>query len=156
MTDSVFCCAGSSLYSSSGSGRGRAAELEHLRDAVRHKEDQIASLQDQLTRLEATRDRWSSGMHGGHALCARQCVFPEAPKTCMLHVYLTAPDRLIVSTAQLAAKFRFACCSSSPCLRLPCVHAAWRRSLLQQLGLKVQLPLRGQHAQDAFPCMQLG
>lgn len=47
---------GPSLYSSSGSGKGLAAELEHLRDAVRHKEDQIVSLQDQLARLEATRD----------------------------------------------------------------------------------------------------
>ena len=75
----------------------------------------------------------------------------------MLHVYyLTASDQLVVSTAQLAAKFLCACCLNSPCLRLPCVHAAWRRSLLQQLWPKVQLPLQGQHAQDAFPCLQLG
>ena len=112
--DIVFCCAGPSLYSSSGSGKVLAAELEHLRDAVRHKEDQIASLQNQLARLEATRDRWSSGMHGGHALSAGsawQRFIPEASEACMLRVHLTAPDRLCFPRAQVAARFL-------PCLLL--------------------------------------
>ncbi len=36
---------------------GTAGELERLRTALRQKEDQMASLQSQLTNLEATRDR---------------------------------------------------------------------------------------------------
>ena len=39
----------------------------------------------------------------GHALCARQCVVPEATKACMLHVYLTASDQPLLPTAQVAA-----------------------------------------------------
>lgn len=35
-----------------------AGEVEMLRTALRQKEDQITSLQSQLTNLEATRDRW--------------------------------------------------------------------------------------------------
>ena len=36
---------------------GTAGELDRLRTALRQKEDQMASLQSQLTNLEATRDR---------------------------------------------------------------------------------------------------
>ena len=36
---------------------GTAGEVERLRSALRQKEDQVASLQTQLTNLEATRDR---------------------------------------------------------------------------------------------------
>lgn len=37
---------------------GSAGEAERLRTVLRQKEDQVASLQSQLTNLEATRDRW--------------------------------------------------------------------------------------------------
>ena len=36
---------------------GSAGEADRLRAVLRQKEDQIASLQSQLTNLEATRDR---------------------------------------------------------------------------------------------------
>ena len=39
---------------------GTAGEVERLRSALRQKEDQVASLQSQLTNLEATRDRSAS------------------------------------------------------------------------------------------------
>ncbi|KAK9829150.1 hypothetical protein WJX72_004204 [[Myrmecia] bisecta] len=39
-----------------GFSKGMAAELERLRDAVRIKEDQLASVQQQISSLEATRD----------------------------------------------------------------------------------------------------
>lgn len=38
---------------------GGTGEVEKLRTALRQKEDQITSLQSQLTNLEATRDRWA-------------------------------------------------------------------------------------------------
>lgn len=40
---------------------GTAGELDRLRTALRQKEDQMASLQSQLTNLEATRDRSAPG-----------------------------------------------------------------------------------------------
>lgn len=43
-----------------GSNLVRSAELERLREALRHKDEQLASLQDQLRGLEATRDRSES------------------------------------------------------------------------------------------------
>ncbi len=36
---------------------GTAGELDRLRTALRQKDDQVVSLQSQLTNLEATRDR---------------------------------------------------------------------------------------------------
>lgn len=47
---------GSSQHTRLLSGTG---EVEQLRTALRQKEDQITSLQSQLTNLEATRDRYS-------------------------------------------------------------------------------------------------
>jgi hypothetical protein len=38
-------------------GLGRGPEVERLRDMLRHRDDQLASLQDQLRQLESTRDR---------------------------------------------------------------------------------------------------
>ena len=38
---------------------GGTGEVEKLRTVLRQKEDQITSLQSQLTNLEATRDRWA-------------------------------------------------------------------------------------------------
>ncbi len=40
--------------------RSGVVEVDRLRDVVRHKEDQLAALQQQLTGLEATRDRYFS------------------------------------------------------------------------------------------------
>ena len=39
-------------------GLGRGPEADRLRDMLRHRDDQLASLQDQLRQLESTRDRW--------------------------------------------------------------------------------------------------
>ena len=38
-------------------GLGRGPEVDRLRDMLRHRDDQLASLQDQLRQLESTRDR---------------------------------------------------------------------------------------------------
>ena len=38
-------------------GLGRGPELDRLRDMLRHRDDQLASLRDQLRQLESTRDR---------------------------------------------------------------------------------------------------
>ncbi len=38
-------------------GLGRGPEADRLRDMLRHRDDQLASLQDQLRQLESTRDR---------------------------------------------------------------------------------------------------
>ena len=47
-------------------GLGRGPEADRLRDMLRHRDDQLASLQDQLRQLESTRDRW-----GVLGLCVR-------------------------------------------------------------------------------------
>jgi len=41
-------------------GLGRGPEADRLRDMLRHRDDQLASLQDQLRQLESTRDRWGA------------------------------------------------------------------------------------------------
>ena len=47
-------------------GLGRGPEADRLRDLLRHRDDQLASLQDQLRQLESTRDRW-----GALSICAK-------------------------------------------------------------------------------------
>lgn len=47
---------------------GRTGEVERLRTALRQKEDQIGSLQSQLTNLEATRDRCAAGLPPPHSI----------------------------------------------------------------------------------------
>lgn len=78
---------------------GSAGEAERLRMALRQKEDQVASLQSQLTDLEATRDRWAC-MHLYDMLlplcrlsickCLISAVFASAAYSYSVHVILPA------------------------------------------------------------------
>ncbi len=46
-------------------------QVAGLRDAVRHRDDQLASLRTELARLEATRDRCDAAVE----LCLPHCAF---------------------------------------------------------------------------------
>ena len=79
---------------------GTAGEVERLRTALRQKEDQVASLQSQLTNLEATRDRYACMDFLQHVSDARHNImtnalcyinFERVWATCMyLHLIWTA------------------------------------------------------------------
>lgn len=51
-----------SLLDGKVGGRGSAVQLERLRDALRQKEAHAISLRDQLTSMEATRDRYPKSL----------------------------------------------------------------------------------------------
>lgn len=91
--------AGPSLHSRLHAGT--AGEVERLRSALRQKEDQVASLQSQLSNLEATRDRCAS--HG--------CFV----KTLDIR-YILSVRTLQQGTSQYVCRTAFACCCSDAVL----------------------------------------
>ena len=85
-------------------GLGRGPELDRLRDMMRHRDDQLASLQDQLRQLEGTRDRWGLLCVGSGSLLRGSMPQGRLHAMTLLVLHAAHDDKMRMS---LSARLRY-------------------------------------------------